>query len=60
MPILPLHRTQEKIKFAYDKLFLLAFEEEIPLSGTSYTIFVGQDEENDRITADVFMERADV
>ncbi len=51
---------QEKIKFAYDKLYLLAFEEEIPLSGTSYTIFVGQDEENDRITADVFMERADV
>lgn len=50
---------EEKIKFAYDKLYLLAFEEEISLTGTSYTIFVGQDEQNDVITADVFMERAD-
>lgn len=50
---------EEQICFAYDKIKLEAFEEDIPLKGDSYTIFVDRDEENETITADVFMERAD-
>ena len=50
---------EDKLKFAYDKIQLEAFENNIPLKGDSYTIFVDRDEENDTITADVFMERAD-
>lgn len=48
---------ESKLKFAYDKINLTAFEEDIPLKGDSYTIFVDQQEDN--IIADVFMERAD-
>ncbi len=48
-----------QLKYAYDKIQLEAFENDIPLKGDSYTIFVDRDEENDTITADVFMERAD-
>ncbi len=51
--------SENKIKFAYDKINLYAFENDIPLKGDSYTIFVGRDEDNDTITADVFMERTD-
>ncbi|RDU21884.1 hypothetical protein [Anaerosacchariphilus polymeriproducens] len=47
---------ESNLKFAYDKLNLTAFEEEIPLKGNSYTVFVNKDE--DTITADVFMEKA--
>lgn len=50
---------EEKLKFAYDKIQLEAFENDIPLKGDSYTIFVDRDEENETITADVFMERSD-
>lgn len=50
---------EDKINFAYDKIQLEAFENDIPLKGDSYTIFVNKDEENEIITADVFMERAD-
>lgn len=50
---------EEKLKFAYDKINLTAFEEDIPLKGDSYTIFVDRNEKDDTITADVFMERAD-
>lgn len=50
---------EDKLKFAYDKIQLEAFENDIPLKGDSYTIFVDRDEENETITADVFMERAD-
>lgn len=46
-----------KLKFAYDKINLEAFEEDIPLKGDSYTIFV--DKQDDNLIADVFMERAD-
>ncbi len=46
---------EEKLKFAYDKINLTAFEEDIALQGDSYTIFVDQNEEEDTITADVFM-----
>jgi hypothetical protein len=48
---------ESKLKFAYDKINLTAFEEDIPLKGDSYTIFV--DQQDDQIIADVFMERAD-
>ena len=50
---------EEKLSFAYQKIQLEAFENDIPLKGDSYTIFVDRDEENETITADVFMERAD-
>ena len=45
------------LKFAYDKINLTAFEEDIKLKGDSYTVFVNQ--VDDDIIADVFMERAD-
>lgn len=45
------------LKFAYDKINLYAFENDILLKGDSYTVFVDSDEENDNITADVFMEK---
>lgn len=46
---------EEKLKFAYDKINLTAFEEDIELSNESYTIFV--DKQDDNIIADVFMEK---
>ena len=48
---------EDKLKFAFDKINVTAFEEGIPLKGDSYTIFVAKSD--DGITADVFMERAD-
>lgn len=48
---------ESKLKFAYDKINVIAFEEDIPLKGDSYTIFVSSND--DDIIADVFMERAD-
>lgn len=48
-----------KLKFAYDKINLEAFENDIELKGDNYTIFVAQNEEEDTIVADVFMPRAD-
>lgn len=50
---------EEKLKFAYDKINLTAFEEDIPLKGDSYTIFVDRNEEEDTIVADVFMPKAE-
>lgn len=50
---------EEKLSFAYNKIQLEAFENDIPLKGDSYTIFVDKNEEEETITADVFMERAD-
>ncbi|AEV67567.1 hypothetical protein [Acetivibrio clariflavus] len=48
---------ESKLKYAYDKINLIAFEEDIPLKGDSYTVFVAKNDDN--IVADVFMERAD-
>ena len=45
------------LKFAYDKINLAAFEEDIKLKGDSYTVFVNQ--VDDDIIADVFMERVE-
>lgn len=50
---------EEKLGLAYQKIQLEAFENDISLKGDSYTIFVDKDEENETITADIFMERAD-
>ncbi len=47
---------EAKLGFAHDKIKLTAFEEDIELKGDSYTIFVDQDD--DKIIADVFMEKA--
>lgn len=46
---------EEKLKFAYDKINLTAFEEDIELSNENYTIFV--DKQDDNIIADVFVEK---
>lgn len=50
---------EEKLKFAYDKINLEAFEDDIELTGESYTVFVDQNEEEGIIVADVFMPRAE-
>lgn len=46
---------EEMLKFAYDKINVTAFEENIGLSNENYTIFVDQQE--DTIIADVFVEK---
>lgn len=48
---------QHHLKYAYDKLNLLAYEENIPLNGISYTVFTAQND--DVFSADVFMEKAE-
>lgn len=45
---------EENLQFAYQKLNVYAFENDITLKGDSYTVFVKQEQEN--IVADVFME----
>jgi uncharacterized protein YecE (DUF72 family) len=51
---------EEHMQFAYNKLNLTAYEEEIDLTGESYTVFVDSDEENGAITADIFMPKKQV
>lgn len=46
---------EEKLKFAYDKINVTAFEEDIELSNENYTIFV--DQQDDNIVADIFVEK---
>lgn len=48
------NEKEENIQFAYQKLGVYAFENDIKLKGDSYTIFVNQ--EGDKLIADVFME----
>ena len=45
---------EENIQFAYQKLGVYAFENNIKLKGDSYTVFVKKEKEN--IVADIFME----
>lgn len=45
---------EENLQYAYSKLGLFAFENNITLKGDSYTIFVNKNEEE--LVADVFME----
>lgn len=46
---------EDKVKFAYDKLGVYAFENDIELNGSNYTIYVNRNEEEETIIADVFM-----
>ncbi len=46
---------EESLKFAYDKINLEAFENNISLSNESYTIFVDKNVEESEIVADVFI-----
>lgn len=50
---------EDKLKFAYDKIHLEAFENNIELEDCSYTIFVDRNEEDETIVADVFIPRKD-
>ena len=45
---------EEKLKLAYDKINVTAFEEDIDLANVSYTIFLNGQDGN--LTADVFVE----
>ena len=47
--------SEDKIKFAYDKLGVYAFENDIELDGSNYTIYVDRNEEDETMVADVFM-----
>lgn len=46
---------EDKVKFAYDKLGVYAFENDIELEGCNYTIYVDRNEEDETMIADVFM-----
>lgn len=46
---------EEKLKLAYDKINVTAFEEDIELLNSNYTIFV--DKQDDNIVADIFVEK---
>jgi hypothetical protein len=49
---------EDHIQFAYSKLQLVSYEEEIPLSQTTYTVFVDSNEDEGTITADIFVPKA--
>lgn len=46
---------EEKLKFAYDKIGVEAFENGTELMDENYTIFVDQNEEENTVVADVFI-----
>jgi len=46
---------EDSLKFAYDKINLEAFENDIPISSENYTIFVDRNIEEAEIVADVFV-----
>jgi hypothetical protein len=46
---------ESKVKHAYDKLNLFAYENDINLTNETFTVFVNQ--EDDKLTADIFMEK---
>ena len=48
------NEKEENLQFAYQKLGVYAFENDIKLKGDSYTVFVKQEE--NEFVADVFME----
>lgn len=48
---------EENLKFAYEKINLEAFENDISLKGNSYTIYVEHNVQESTIIADVFMPR---
>ena len=50
---------ENKLKFAYDKINVEAFEQNIDLSDYNYTIFVDNNPEEETMVADVFIPRAE-
>ncbi len=48
-----------KLRLAYDKINIEAFEEDIDLGNCNYTIFVNNNAEEDTMTVDVFVPRAE-
>lgn len=50
---------ESSLKFAYDKIQIEAFEQDIKLDSCNYTIFVDNNEEDDVMIADVFIPRTD-
>lgn len=48
--------VEEDLQYVYQKMEVTAYEEDIRLKGSSYTIFLGSDD-NGNITADIFMEK---
>lgn len=46
--------TNDKLDMAYSKLKVVAFEEDINLTGVVYTVYLNEDEEN--TVVDIFME----
>lgn len=46
---------EEKLKLAYDKINITAFEEDIEITSENFTIFV--DQQGDDIIADIFVEK---
>ena len=46
---------EESLRYAYDKLGVHAFENDIKLEGSSYTVFVDRNQDEEYITADIFM-----
>lgn len=47
--------AEATLEYAYDKIQLQAFEDEIELANYNYTIFVSSNEEEETIVADVFI-----
>jgi hypothetical protein len=47
--------TEQNLKYAYDKIGLTAYEEDIKLTNYSYTVFL--DKVDDDLIVDVFMEK---
>ena len=52
------HGKENDLRFAYSKIALEAYEADVKLSDCNYTIFVGADEDEETMTADVFIPRA--
>ena len=50
---------EDDITFAYQKIQVEAYENEIKLTGNTYTVFLDSDEVTGMMTADIFMEKAD-
>ena len=50
---------ENKLKFAYDKINLEAFERDIDMETSNYTIFVDRNTEEELLLADVFVPRTE-
>lgn len=49
---------EDKLEMAFNKLNVIAYEEGIPLTGVTYTVFTSKSK--DVFSADVFMEKAEI